>query len=244
MEGSSEFFETGHATLRNISKADRFNQWMFDEISQFCKGKILEIGSGIGNISKFFVTGNYDITLSEPEQEYCDFLKDKFMESGFIVPFIRMDITDPVFDEKFNTLFGSFDTVFSLNVVEHIEDDFLAVANCKKLLKPGGRLLILVPAFQYLYNSFDESLGHFRRYTIAPLKKLVESNNLVVEKIRYFNFTGIFGWFVSGTILRKKVVPEGQMKLYNLFVPIFRLIDQFTKQLAGLSLIVAAIKKM
>ena len=150
---------------------------------------------------------------------------------------IAMDIVDPEFDAKYASLFGSFDSVFALNVVEHIEDDRKAISNCKKLLKQGGHLVILVPAFQSLFNHFDTALGHFRRYTARSLRLVFEANHLPIGHFQYFNLIGMAGWWVSGSLLRKKIIPEGQMKLYNFFVPVFRIIDKITNKWLGLSVI-------
>src|SRR2546422_3892844 len=97
MANSDEFKlidEEGWETLEAIAKADKFNAWMFDTIRPFCKGRILEIGSGIGNISQFFISNNYDITLSDIRDNYCDILREKFKDS----PIVNMNLTDPDFD--------------------------------------------------------------------------------------------------------------------------------------------------
>ena len=142
----------------------------------------------------------------------------------------------------YGDLLEKFDGLFALNVVEHIKDDTLAIANCKKLLRPGGRMLILVPAYQTLYNTFDEALEHYRRYNKKSLKKLFSDNQLQITHSQYFNFAGILGWFLSGNILRKKVIPTGQMKLYNSLVPLFKIADKMLFNQVGLSVIVEGVK--
>ncbi|HEY0045269.1 MAG TPA: class I SAM-dependent methyltransferase [Flavobacterium sp.] len=232
MNSSKEIDLAGHEILNVIEKADKFNEWMYQIISPYCKGKILEIGSGIGNISQFFISNNQEIVLSDLRENYCEILNKKFQN-----PVITINLVDLDFDIHFADLLGTFDTVFALNVVEHIEDDLKAIENCKKLLKKGGILIILVPAYQTLYNNFDVELEHYRRYTKRSLKGLIEANKLKVRKLFSFNFIGILGWFVSGRILRKKSIPEGQMGLFNKLVPIFKLADFFTFRKVGLSVI-------
>ena len=65
----------------------------------------------------------------------------------------------------------SCDYIYSLNVLEHIEDDVMALRQWYQKLKPGGRILVYVPAFQLLYSSMDRKVGHFRRYTRRALSK-------------------------------------------------------------------------
>lgn len=227
----------GLETLSVIEKANKFNKWMYETIKPHCKGKILEIGSGIGNISEYFVKDKQDIILSDLRDNYIEIAKNKFSNEV-----LKIDLVDDNFDDKYNFLLGTFDTVFALNVVEHIKDDVLAISNCKKLLKKGGHLVILVPAFQSLFNQFDVELEHYRRYTQKSLKNIIDKNNLTIKKIFSFNVIGILGWFVTGSILKKKTIPEGQMGLFNKLVPIFKLADVLTFKKIGLSVICFAVK--
>ena len=228
----------GFSTLESISEAGNFNCWMYETIKPYCSGRILEIGGGIGNISNFLLEDGHELVVTDFQNEYCEIIKNRFRENQNLKEVLLMDIVDPDFDEKYAYLMESFDTVFALNVVEHISDDKKALANCKKLLKKEGKLIILVPAFQPLFNHFDTALGHFRRYTSKSLNKVFEANNFSIIHRQYFNLIGIAGWWVSGSLLRKKVIPGGQMKLYNSLVPVFRIIDKITNKWIGLSVII------
>lgn len=104
-------------------------------------------------------------------------------------------------------------------------------------------MVILVPAYQFLYNSFDKALEHYRRYNKKRLQGLFIDNDLHIERSQYFNLAGIAGWFVSGNILRRKLIPSGQMQLYNRLVPLFKLADRLTFRQMGLSVIVEGVKK-
>jgi 2-polyprenyl-3-methyl-5-hydroxy-6-metoxy-1,4-benzoquinol methylase len=234
--------EVGLSTLESLSAVDQLNNWMFESIRPFVKGRILEIGSGIGNISDCFVKNNQPITLSDYSDHYCNYLDKKFANQPLIQDIFQIDLADVDFDDNYNLLLEKFDTVFALNVVEHIQDDHLAIANCKKLLKPGGHLIILVPAYQTLYNGFDVELEHFRRYTRKTVTQLFNSQKMNILHTWYFNMAGILGWFVSGTILRKKQLPSGQLSFYNKLVPIFRILDRITFNKFGLSVIIVGKK--
>lgn len=235
--------EKGIATLENISEANNFNRWMYVTIKKHCKGRILEIGSGIGNISRFFIEDGSSIHLSDIRQEYINKLKRKFQGSSNLLGVSNIDLVAPDFETRYREYLNSFDTLFSLNVIEHIKDDKLAISNCKKLLKKAGSLIVLVPAYKTLYNQFDKELFHYRRYTKKTLHKLIEQEK-ELEKIssRYFNSFGTLGWFVSGNILKKKIVPKGQMKLYDRFIPIFKGFDNLFLRQFGLSVIMVAKK--
>jgi 2-polyprenyl-3-methyl-5-hydroxy-6-metoxy-1,4-benzoquinol methylase len=237
-----EVDQVGGDTLDVISSADKFNRWTYDTIRPFCKGNILEIGSGVGNISQFFLQEDASILLSDIRQGYCDELKQKFESYPNLKGVELIDLVDPAFDEKFQHLFASFDSIFSLNVVEHIYDDTLAIKNAKKLLRKEGHLIILVPSYQSLYNGLDKDLDHYRRYNKKTLSVLFEKNELNIIKKQYFNFMGIFAWIISGKLQKNETIPGGQMRLYNAFVPVFKWIDRLVFRLAGLSTIVVGKK--
>lgn len=224
----------GQETLEAITDADKFNRWMYDTIRPHCSGRILEVGSGIGNISSFFIDNKQDLTLSDVRQNYVDILAQKFPNQDAFL----LDLVLPDFDIVFKDYLGTFDTVFALNVIEHIEDHKLALININKLLKPGGKAVILVPAFQKLYNRIDKELYHFRRYTRKTLLKIFDKSMYEIKHSTYFNFTGIFAWFIGGKIFKDSTVKKGKMSLYNTLVPVFKIVDLPMKQLAGLSVIV------
>ncbi len=238
-----ELDEEGMGTLEAISAAPNFNRWMYETISKNFEGNVLEIGSGIGNISSEFIKDGRNIFLTDIRQNYCNYLRREFGKNEHVLGIGEMDIVHPEFDTIFADKLGTFDGIFALNVVEHIKEDQLAIINCKKLLKPGGRMVILVPAYQMLYNQFDVALEHYKRYNRKELKALFDGADMKITRSQYFNFAGILGWVVSGSILKKEVIPTGQMKLYNALVPIFRIVDKVLGNNIGLSVIVEGVKE-
>ena len=232
--------QEGLDILDVVAKAKKLNNWMYETIEPFCKGAVLEVGSGTGNISDFFVTNKYDISVSDLRENYRIILKDKFNLPENKV--LDLDIVAPDFDIKSKELLNTFDSVFSLNVVEHIKDDDLAIKNMVKLLKPGGNLVILVPAYQALYNNFDKTLEHYRRYNKKSLTKLMGNYGEIISSF-YFNAVGTLGWWVSGKLFKNKMIPEGEMKLYNSLVPIIKIVDKVTFNKVGLSVICVIKKK-
>jgi 2-polyprenyl-3-methyl-5-hydroxy-6-metoxy-1,4-benzoquinol methylase len=226
----------GKEILEAICTAEKFNAWMYKTIKPHCKGKILEIGSGIGNISALFLKDNADITLSDLRKNYRVILEDRFNVST-----VALDLVHPDFDICYRHLFNSFDTVFALNVIEHIQDDQLAIANCNKLLKENGNLIILVPAFNFLYNDIDKTLEHFRRYKKSSLENIMKKH-FTVNLRQYFNVLGTMGWIFYGTILRKNTIREEDIKLYESLFPIAKVLDFFFKKWVGLSVIVVGTK--
>ncbi len=232
----------GLTTLNVIGTANKFNFWMYSAIEPFCKGEILEIGSGIGNISAFFIEKGSNIHLSDIRPEYCDFLRKKFGTFPNYKNTHTIDLIHDNFKEEYRHLFEKFDSVFFLNVLEHINNHHLAVSNAITLLKPGGKLIILVPAYPFLFCDIDKELGHYRRYTAKSLKKVVSDKKVKIEKLFHFNACGIPAWFIAGKILHSKHIEEGKMSLFNRLVPVFKFIDRIIFRKIGLSLIIVASK--
>ena len=107
------------------------------------------------------------------------------------------DLTQP---KDFEDLRGQFDTVVCLNVVEHVEDDLLALRNIRSALIPGGRAIILVPQDQAVYGSLDKVLGHYRRYSEQQLRKRMEEAGFEIERMIHFNRVTRPGWWLNGQV--------------------------------------------
>lgn len=228
---------TGFITLERFAAATRFNRWMFDTIRPHCKGHVLEVGSGIGNLSKLFLEQGFSLTVSDLRHEYCDYLKRHLGQNPALKDVVSFDLADPDFSARYPQLTGRFDTVVALNVIEHIENDGLALANCRQLLRTGGHLVMLVPAYQVLYNKFDEELGHFRRYTARSQRSVLQQSGFEVIHQQYFNLVGILGWFLDGSLLKKRLIPRKQLMVFDKLMPVIRLADILSFRAFGLSTI-------
>ena len=80
-----------------------------------------------------------------------------------------------------------YDMIGAFDVIEHIADDEAALASIARRLKPGGKLVMTVPAHQWLWSAHDVANHHCRRYSKRALRKLVEGSPLKLEAIGYFN---------------------------------------------------------
>ena len=243
VDTSDQFDEKGAKTLDVMAKASAFNQWMYDTIKRHCKGQILEIGSGIGNISQFFLKDHLDIYVSDIQRQYRDHLHKLLRVHKRDQKPFEINLIDDNFDDQHTEKFGAFDTVFALNVIEHIENDDLAISNAKKFLKPGGQLIILVPSYGFLFNQLDTSLSHYRRYTTSSLGELFSKHDFQIKHKQYFNLAGIPAWFISGKILGNSIIPSSQLRLFDTLVPLFKCIDWVTFNKVGLSTIIVGEKQ-
>jgi len=170
---------SGGENLEVMRDAHKYNQFLVDLIRRHAGSPqtVLDFGAGIGTFS-----GSVEIP---PDQIHCvepDIASVKHLSAkGYKA---HCDITE-IED-------ASIDYVFTLNVLEHIEDDSAAIAELYRVTRPGGRLLIYVPAFMLLYASMDAHVGHHRRYRLRPLRKIVEQAGFTVDRSAYFDALGFF----------------------------------------------------
>jgi SAM-dependent methyltransferase len=209
--------QVGAATLERMALAPAFNRWMFDRLARWVGQRVLEVGSGIGNMSRFFADRER-VVLTDTEPWYREQLRQRFNGRRNIA------VLDMVLPQETQALSGeTFDTIVCLNVLEHVEDDRGSLAAMRGLLKPGGRLVLLVPALPLLYGSLDRALGHFRRYTPRQLRERYRDAGLEVEHMEYFNLAGLPGWWFTSRVLKLDLIPAGALRWYDRLVPLFRL---------------------
>ena len=178
--------------LTEGSNLGRYNLWTVSLFQSYLKGKILEVGSGQGSLSGLLPQD--DLTLSDIQTKYVAQLKTISSR-----PVIKLDIES----ESPEILRKRFDTIFSSNVFEHIENDKEAFNNSYKLLKTGGYLLLFVPARMEIFGVLDEYVGHFRRYTKDELESKAKEAGFEIIEIKYCNFPGYFAWWGRGRLLNK-----------------------------------------
>lgn len=216
-------------SLEDLTNSTSYNLWITEKIIKYVHGNILEIGSGLGRITEQLIKSGKKITLSEVNKSYIRILLTKYPNNV-----IYLDITRVNFSKIPLNTFG---TIIMINVLEHILQDNNALENIYKLLKVGGRCIILVPAHQTLYGSFDKKAKHLRRYSKKTLGNSLEASGFRVEKMMYINKVAAVGWFLNAIILRKNSFPKNQLKIVNLLVPVLNLFDRILPFDFGLSLV-------
>jgi len=220
----------GAATLDRLAAAPRYNRWMFERLRPWLGDRVLEIGSGIGNLSEFLLDRSR-VVLSDTDSFYLDRLRERFARHPH-VSVVELRLPEFAGD----LLSDRLDTVICLNVLEHVRDDMLSLSTVYRLLQPGGRLVLLVPALPALYGSLDRALGHFRRYTAEELRHIFAATGFRTRHLEYFNLAGVPGWWFTGRVLRRTLIPTGALRWYDALVPLFQL-ERFLPWRVGQSLI-------
>jgi SAM-dependent methyltransferase len=135
----------------------------------------------------------------------------------------------------------ALDTVVCMNVLEHIEDDAATLKDFADVLPSGGRLVLLVPSLKALYGTLDQHLHHFRRYSRAELEDKVGGAGFRIETLRYLNRPAVPGWWFNSRVLKRRVMPKGQLRFFKWLMPLLKL-EEKNPPSFGLSLLVLARK--
>lgn len=214
---------------------NRLDEWVYDLISPYLGQRILEVGCGMGNLVRALMTRELVVgidleprVISHLRQAYHDQLNLRFHS---------YDISDPKVVELASY---SFDTIVSLNVLEHVKDDSLALAHMRQLIAPTGNLVLIVPAHSWLYGTMDRAIGHYRRYDKTRMAEKLSEAGFKSVMQTYMNSLGALGWCINGRILRQTVPPSGQLKLFNLITPVLRAMEKAFPVPFGISLVTVA----
>jgi SAM-dependent methyltransferase len=182
-----------HRVLEALEGAKNYNAWLADLTRPYLGEDPLEIGSGLGgNASLWLERGVERVTVSEIDPDVLERLRARFAGDARVAV-ERIDLSAPAP--------GSYSAVVGLNVLEHIEDHVSALRGAATLLRPGGRVVMFVPAFEFAMGRFDRAIGHYRRYTRKTLSDAFVRAGLRPESVRYVNSVGLPAWFVSVRLL-------------------------------------------
>jgi len=202
--------------LEVMSGADNYIGWLASLADPYLGDRPLEIGAGIGDYSERWAKPGRVVTASEADHERLGMLHERFAGRQDVV--VR-ELTVPIAET------ADHSAGVALNVLEHIEDDVAALRSFAGLVKPGGRIVIIVPAFMLAMSDFDKELGHYRRYTRKSLRKAFIDAGLRPVKVHYVNAVGLVGWIVLMRLLKKRTDQAPVSFFDRLVVPVLRRIE-------------------
>jgi SAM-dependent methyltransferase len=216
--------QAGAETLEIMEAAPNYNSWQFSRVAPYLGRRICEVGSGIGNMSALIAGSRPELlVLTDTDPYYRGLLQDRFASSPEVVV-DQLTLPDLSARDRYQPY--ALDTVVALNVIEHIASDVEALGSIAGMLRPGGRAVILVPAFQMLFGSLDRELGHVRRYTRSSLGQRMREAGFRVEQAFYFNLVGTIGWWVNARLRKVPRIPVEQLRYFDALVPMLRLEDR------------------
>ena len=223
---------TGIDNLEVMTEARNYNSWLVQLILEHARSgaEVVDFGAGSGTFAEAVREAGARVTCIEPDATLRTMLSHKGFE-------VHADL-DGVADR-------TFDLVYSLNVLEHIEDDAAAVRSLSRHVRPGGGIFIFVPAFPSLFTSMDRLVGHCRRYTRGSLRPLLEQAGLSVQSCRYGDSLGFFAtlaykYFGDDT----GKINRGALKIYDRWVfPISRRLDVIASRVLGKNAMAYAVRR-
>jgi len=218
--------------LENFSLAHNWKKYFSEILSDFIKGNVLEVGSGLGETTPYLINDTVtSLTAVDPDPEHAEIISSK-IRSGKLPEICRSACgTLSIFKAD------KFDTIIYIDVVEHIKDDAMEISLAKNLLTDSGYLLILAPAIPFLYSDFDISLGHYRRYTKNQLNSTCQELNLEPVLLRYIDSAGA-ALSAGKKLLRLTSHSSKEILTWDrYFIPISKISDIFLKNIFGRSVI-------
>lgn len=185
--------------FESLELSTNYKRWILSQFLDVVESaeSTIEVGAGIGQFSEVLQGCPDELVLIEPRSEFVERIKRRAIEARVFAG------TAKEFSESSEV---RFDALFSINVLEHIEDHSQELADWKGLLNDGGTVCLLVPAFQILFSPIDRNMGHYRRYSKQGLRALLEEAGYDVKKCAYFNSFGFFLWALKFKILRGQSV--------------------------------------
>jgi len=200
--------------LETMREAKRYSAHLFRLFRPYVGRRVLEVGCGIGTMSRRLAEVSDLVLGIEPNPHCADLVRDEMRnEPKFSLRTCHLEECDLA-----ELAAQQFDTVFCVNVLEHIEDDREALRTFHRVLAPGGHALIWVPAVQAAYGPLDAELGHFRRYSKASLAAAFDAAGLDVVTLRYSNPIGLLGWMFNAHVLKTRAHSLAQVRVFDNFV--------------------------
>jgi SAM-dependent methyltransferase len=221
--------------LDHFREAKNWKDYWFKHIRTYLGQDVLEVGAGLGNNTEvLFNQPGIHLTALEPDPELVRLHREVIQ---------RLPVEQR---ERIELLTGTvedlpagrqFDSILYIDVLEHIENDAGEVLAALPHLRPGGRLIVISPAFMQLYSSFDKALGHYRRYTLRTLADIVPPS-LRVRELTYLDCMAFLLSLGNRMLLRQSVPNAAQIQLWDrVFVPISRVLDPVCSGVIGRSVL-------
>lgn len=219
--------------LEVFAEAARWKRYWSGQIAAHLRGDVLEVGAGIGaNTRALRGTGQRRWVCLEPDRALAARITEA-VRSGLIRP--PCEVVSGTVSELAPA--PAFDAVLYLDVLEHIEDDHGEVARAARLLRPGGVLVVLAPAWPWLFSEFDRAIGHHRRYTRAALVRLAPPG-LVRERLIMLDSVGLLASAANKLLLRRSQPTLAHIRFWDRFlVGGSRWIDPLLRHRLGRSLL-------
>ncbi len=221
--------------LESFALAVNWKSYVRTALHPWLAGRVAEVGAGIGETTKA-------LRPDAPVASWVCIEPDPEMAAG-----LTRDAASGALGKAVSAHCGTlatlasderFDTIIYVDVLEHIEHDAAELAEAARRLAPGGQIVVLSPAYPYLYSEFDRAIGHWRRYTTAMLRKIAPPG-LTERSARYYDCVGMLASAANKLLLKQKLPTVAQVRTWDRFmVPVSRVIDPLFRFAFGRSVVI------
>ena len=202
------------ADQRIMAEAKNYFLWQYNLVEPFLGKRVLEIGCGIGNFTTFLKDSNCRVLGVDIDGECIESHRRRFADRDHI----QQCLLDAMSPEIERIRGFEPDTIICLNVLEHIQDDRNALAHMFNIMRPGGKVCLIVPAYEALRGPIDNALGHYRRYTLGKVRRVSLSVGFVIRNLHYMNVVGFFGWWLNARVFKRTNQSPFQVRAFDRFV--------------------------
>jgi SAM-dependent methyltransferase len=205
-----------------VRKARGYNQWIYRQIKPYLGRRILEAGCGIGSLTEQLLHSE-SLVAADTEPLYVELTRRRF---GHLENFRALQVDWTSESDCARIPDESLDSVFCINVLEHVDNDVAVLRRFHRMLIPGGRIITIVPQHRWLFTSVDSALGHKRRYSASDIRRKLTDAGFAAVQTFGFNKLGSLAWWMSGKVFRTKRFTPQQFNLYNLMLPVAKLVER------------------
>ncbi len=220
-----------HEALSVFREAVNWKAYWSKAIAPYVGTRVLEAGAGVGANTALFLNSQPDRKwfCMEPDLELVEHLKRSRDSQG------KPNLIASTVEAFSKT--AKFDSIMYIDVLEHIKDDEGELRRASELLAPGGRLIVLSPAYAFLYSEFDRAIGHYRRYSSGALNELTPEGMRLV-RMRHLDSVGLVLSLANRMLLRQGQPTRGQIIFWDrVIIPLSKVIDPLIGCKAGRSII-------
>jgi len=218
--------------LEGLATAVNHRRWFVELAVPYLGDDPIEIGSGLGDYALEWSAQVPRFTATEADPDRLVALKERMADHPTVeVREILLPATEG----------GSHSAVVSFNVLEHIDDHVGALRSMAQLVRPGGAVILIVPAFPFALGPVDVATGHVRRYTKKSMAAAMTEAGLTIEKMHYANALGLIGYYAATSVFKLTPKEGAMVKVYDtLVLPVTKLMETIVRPPFGQSVFVVA----
>lgn len=226
----SEYVYVGNE-LDLFRHAENWKRYWSSHVKPYLGSRVLEVGAGMGVNAAYLRAGTSEWVSLEPDRKLATLLVEAQRQSGIAHPLVVEGVIHDLPHDQ------AFDSIIYIDVLEHIDNDAAEIEAASARLRPGGTLVVLSPAHNWLFSPYDRAIGHFRRYSPKTLRALT-CPELELISLKQFDSIGTLASLANSIVLKSQMPKLEQILFWDRFmVPISRLVDPLLAYSFGRSII-------